>query len=989
MKKIKTKNLNYSLLLGLGLLCFDRLFWASDPAIATKYTVPSVGLSGVVIFHGLTVLGLTLTGLGMGRYFADSEQTLATAVKLWSWTVFSGIVTLTVYFFFQKEISAGALYNVILPFSRNTYPLITGFCLGLVFLPLYRKLLQKNAKLVYLSFALIFSLPTLFNQDIFGFVGGNSVIFGIVIFYLGVTLKRVCPRATKQNLVLGTGVTLIFYGALLAFMPLISKTVHGDLTTAYRFVNSSNLLAVLLASEIYLWSAHLSAPKWSFNLAYVACSMLVISGSSDVLNAIVTANTKLTTRVTIILDVVEISTTILVLSLLLFLLKLLPNVRKMAVKIERFFPELANEANVALFLKNVKQYLKTHQPYLIGLLGAYILAFFSFLMMNTSWQISPNVDVTYALIPYLLGQRQFLILFTTLIFFMIFKFLWSLTDRFWLAEIVTLLVVIIWTIANRLKIAARNEPIMPSEFSMFKAWWSLLGMVNIWVIVATVCGIIIASGAIIYLEHKHPLGRRPLRARLVWLILPLIFFSGAGYLNHQKSFVHIFMDKMGDDPTFYNQLAGAQKNGPFLQFLNNLDVKIMDKPSNYSKQTMEQLKARYVKRAQQINASRQNTLGDQTVIFVLSESFSDPTRVPGIELSNDPIKYVRKLKQQTTSGYMLSSGYGGGTANMEYMALTGFNLANFSPTLPTPYTQLVPQQSYAPAITTYFPEAVAIHPYLGVYYSRQEVYAKFGFDRFMYLGSKYPIKHQKKIDRSPYLSDETAFANTLDQVKAAKEGLFINLVTMQNHFPYYNNYYNDSEMYEPTGTAATDQSVKDMVKDFSKGLEHTDKAVEKFIAQLEKIDKPITIVFYGDHLPGIYTSVDMTKYGLELHETDYFVYSNAAAVKQGAKKLTQHTALVTSTDFPAIVSEQTNAKVSPYYALLTDIYQKLPAITLDISENTINSYNSNMQLIDQTGKTVSEKSLSKEQKQILTDYKLAQYDLTAGKQYLKGTFIDK
>ncbi len=42
------------------------------------------------------------------------------------------------------------------------------------------------------------------------------------------------------------------------------------------------------------------------------------------------------------------------------------------------------------------------------------------------------------------------------------------------------------------------------------------------------------------------------------------------------------MEKTGNDPTFYNQLAGAQKNGPVLQFLNNLDVQVMERPADYS-----------------------------------------------------------------------------------------------------------------------------------------------------------------------------------------------------------------------------------------------------------------------------------------------------------------------------------------------------------------------------------------------------------------------
>ena len=213
---------------------------------------------------------------------------------------------------------------------------------------------------------------------------------------------------------------------------------------------------------------------------------------------------------------------------------------------------------------------------------------------------------------------------------------------------------------------------------------------------------------------------------------------------------------------------------------------------------MQQLKDKYKKVAADINKNRVNDFKNQVVIFNLSESFSDPNRVPGIQLSNDPIPYIRQLKQKTTSGTMISAGYGGGTANMEYMSLTGLDLSNFSPTLPTPYTQLVLY------VYLFFPESVAIHPYQGVYYSRTEVYKRFGFNRFYYLGSKYKIKYKKKIDRSPYLSDETAYKNALDQVKKANNGEFIILVTMQNHFPYDRNYYNNSDRYTPVGEGIDD-----------------------------------------------------------------------------------------------------------------------------------------------------------------------------------------
>lgn len=67
--------------------------------------------------------------------------------------------------------------------------------------------------------------------------------------------------------------------------------------------------------------------------------------------------------------------------------------------------------------------------------------------------------------------------------------------------------------------------------------------------------------------------------------------------------------------------------------------------------------------------------------------------------------------------------------------------------------------------------------------------------------------------------------------------------------------------------------------------------------------------------------------------------------------------LVNSSDFSAELLTHTNSKVSPYYALLTDVL-----------ENS----------------SVDKTELSEEAQIIADDLKLIQYDITVGKNYLKN-----
>ncbi len=61
----------------------------------------------------------------------------------------------------------------------------------------------------------------------------------------------------------------------------------------------------------------------------------------------------------------------------------------------------------------------------------------------------------------------------------------------------------------------------------------------------------------------------------------------------------------------------------------------MVKPDDYSEETMKQVAARYEKAAKKINAKRSANMTDSTVIYVLSESFSDPSRVPGLKVDKN------------------------------------------------------------------------------------------------------------------------------------------------------------------------------------------------------------------------------------------------------------------------------------------------------------------------------------------------------------------
>ena len=207
-------------------------------------------------------------------------------------------------------------------------------------------------------------------------------------------------------------------------------------------------------------------------------------------------------------------------------------------------------------------------------------------------------------------------------------------------------------------------------------------------------------------------------------------FGNAGYWSTNLA------QQLGDEPQMWNGLTDSTNNGPAVNFARLAHTKIMDKPEDYSRDVMKKIAAKYAKQAKNINQTRSANMTDNTVIIILSETFSDPTRVPGVSFSEDPMPNIRQLKTWTTSGLMLSPGYGGGTANIEYQALTGLSMANYSSALSVAYQQLVPPLKWTPSLNQAWNAAngedasVALHAYNRNMYFRDINYKKFAFSKF-------------------------------------------------------------------------------------------------------------------------------------------------------------------------------------------------------------------------------------------------------------------
>lgn len=587
-----------------------------------------------------------------------------------------------------------------------------------------------------------------------------------------------------------------------------------------------------------------------------------------------------------------------------------------------------------------------------------------------------------------------------------FAFLIIAINRFWIAAWLFLTISVVYSVANSIKMEERNSIIIPSDLNFLSSgaggklmsfvpdsYQSLIGN--------SIRQLALLAVLMIVLNHFDcrrscisPVKHRRIAAT-VRVTLCCVYVLGMAWFASSMLVTGTVGQKIdarfNDQPALFDSRTDAQINGVVVAFVHLLDNKVMDEPANYSRQTMEDLASRYTAQADAINATRTENMADSTVIMILSESFTDPTRVPGTQWNEDPMPYLHQLQQQTTSGLMLSSGYGGGTANMEYMSLTGMALPNFAAGLSTPYQQLVPKEKWTPSFNQLWQQgdSIGIHPYYSTLYGRKLVYKKFGFRSLRTLDNPddpftTPLN---VIDRNPYVSDTATYNSVMAELQDHQSPEFISVMTMQNHLPY-TDWYDNNQFHATDATTGEDfpEDEESSMNTYVKGINYTDQALHNFLAQLDQLDRPVTVIWYGDHYPSAFVTANSDPANaLALHETDYFIWSNAASASAGVKLSDEDAAYSSSNFFMAQAAEHMNAKVSPYLAFLTRMHQQIAAMGLQIDATST----SGAEYLDAQGNPIDEADLTDEQRQLLDDYKLVQYDVTAGKGYLRTTgFMD-
>lgn len=300
--------------------------------------------------------------------------------------------------------------------------------------------------------------------------------------------------------------------------------------------------------------------------------------------------------------------------------------------------------------------------------------------------------------------------------------------------------------------------------------------------------------------------------------------------------------KQGLYDKLFTPIAMMEKDGFAVTFLIDLQYLLVEKPAGYSVAKEEAILGQYGN-AEDVSGIDGQKYPD--IVVIMDEAFSDMGILGEMNCSEDYMPYIHSLQQSdaanVVTGYLNVSVLGGNTANTEYEFLTGNSMA-FLPAGCVPYQQYMRKE--IPTLVSHLEDlgytTSAMHPYYATGWNRDKVYSQLmGFDHTYFLDDYKNIKYIRK-----YTSDATCFDKILELLdNEGNEPQFVFNVTMQNHGSYSKDYDN----FVPDVTVEGTDSM--ILSKYLSLIKKTDQAYEQLIAQLQHRQRPVVVLFFGDHQP--------------------------------------------------------------------------------------------------------------------------------------------
>ena len=353
------------------------------------------------------------------------------------------------------------------------------------------------------------------------------------------------------------------------------------------------------------------------------------------------------------------------------------------------------------------------------------------------------------------------------------------------------------SIANRIKIEVRDEPVFPRDFALLKEAGSAVGTYDIQFPVPSIAVIVVFSLVLVALglfagSRPFPIARLRgwvgslLGAAASFVVLAglilTVYASNDLYNSFRVSNAYYI-------PSVFNELGF-----PYC-FCHQFTTYPVDRPEGFSKSE-----------AAGWETGGQTGLGkDISVILVMNEAFSDLTDQPMFNWAEetDPLPNLPALQKDphTLSGHIVVPGFAGGTANTEFDVLTGMQTNALSVTATS--AMRVVNRNLDSLFRVFGADGYRTsfyHPGDAWFYNRENVYRWLGAEHEVFAKDMKDLEYKGRWVTDDYMAGQ--IEQEFETAVGEGRPLFNYTTTIQNHMSYTADKYGEGYVFPPVSTTA-------------------------------------------------------------------------------------------------------------------------------------------------------------------------------------------
>ena len=443
------------------------------------------------------------------------------------------------------------------------------------------------------------------------------------------------------------------------------------------------------------------------------------------------------------------------------------------------------------------------------------------------------------------------------------------------------------SIASRVKIEVRDEPVFPRDLALLKEVFSAVESYDIRYPVTAIAAVALVTALLAAAGVFAGCGPFPAEKLRGWR------GSLLGAAGSFAALALAVVTLLGSD-SLYDSIGASNpyrlstvfnENGFPYNFCHQFTTFLVDRPEGFSRSEA----AAWDEGAASSEQEKQVHL-----VMVMNEAFSDITdsAVFTYPPEEDPLSNLHALQKDphAVSGHVVVPGFAGGTANTEFDVLTGMQ-TNALSAATTSALRVVNRN--LDSVLRVFGDGgfhtSFFHPGDDWFYNRENVYRWLGAAETVFADEMEDLEYKGRWVTDAYLAG--FIEEKFEEAVSGGRMLCNYTTTIQNHMSYTADKYGEGYDFPPVRTSGgLPEEAETMLAVYAEGVRDADAMLGRLVEYFSNTDEPVVLAFWGDHLPYLGDNqIGYRQLGLDVssgpegeenltaYETPYVIWANGAA----------------------------------------------------------------------------------------------------------------